>query len=369
MIRKKLLKISLITTVVATLLVSAGCGKKAADNNTIQETKATVSTETKSVAAKELTKTGLVTFEYTDADGTTYTLEGKAVANESGDATIDVTDTEGNKVTFTGKAKTEDGKLSVSDIAVKDAGTLVKSDGSRIEVTTGAIVADASESAEGESNSDIAASDDVKQEVETAQKEESVIEAAREEVTKSEENANDTNNDTVIADNGSNSENINPAPVPNEPKQDVQETPTEPSYEEPKQDTPAAPSEPDVTPVTPEPEKPAPVETPTEAPTEAPTEKATHMETKYIYYHNYDGSIYYTDSVTYLAYEDGTPVEETYYSEGDLLYPDSGDENKFSMCWLINSGGPAKANNEQMFADPINLANYSGNINMYPGYL
>mgnify|MGYP000369130806 CR=1 FL=1 len=57
MIRKKLLKITLITTIAATLLVSAGCGKKAADNNTIQETKATVSTETKSVAAKEPTKT------------------------------------------------------------------------------------------------------------------------------------------------------------------------------------------------------------------------------------------------------------------------------------------------------------------------
>lgn len=36
MIRKKLLKITLITTIAATLLVSAGCGKKAADNNTIQ---------------------------------------------------------------------------------------------------------------------------------------------------------------------------------------------------------------------------------------------------------------------------------------------------------------------------------------------
>lgn len=36
MIRRKLLKISLITTIAATLLVSAGCGKKVVDNNTIQ---------------------------------------------------------------------------------------------------------------------------------------------------------------------------------------------------------------------------------------------------------------------------------------------------------------------------------------------
>lgn len=211
MIRKNLFKATLITTIIATILTTAACGKKAADNNTIQETKATVSTETKSVAAKELTKTSLVSFDYTDEEGNTYTLEGKAVANESGDAVIEVTDVNGNKVTFIGKAKTVDGKLSVSDIAVKDAGTLVKADGTEIKVSTGSTVADANESNEGESNSDIAASDDVKNEVETAKKEESIIEAAREEVTKAEEsvkaddeNNNDENNDTVIADNGGN---------------------------------------------------------------------------------------------------------------------------------------------------------------------
>lgn len=56
MIRKNLLKATIITTVIATMFTATACGKKAADNNTIQETKATVSTETKSVAAKELTK-------------------------------------------------------------------------------------------------------------------------------------------------------------------------------------------------------------------------------------------------------------------------------------------------------------------------
>ena len=218
MIRKNLLKATLITTIIATILTTAACGKKTASNNTADNAKpqATVSDETKSNAAKELTKTSLVTFDYTDEAGNTYTLEGKAVANESGDAVIEVTDASGNKVTFTGKAKTVDGKLSVSDIAVKDAGTLVKADGSEIKVSTGSTVSDASESNEGESNSDIAASDDVREEVETAKKEESVIEAAREEVTKAEEsvkaddeNNNDENNDTIIADNGNNGDNEN----------------------------------------------------------------------------------------------------------------------------------------------------------------
>lgn len=281
MIRKNLLKATIITTVIATLLCTAGCGKKAADNNTIQETKATVSTETKSVAAKELTKTSLVTFDYTDENGNTYTLEGKAVANESGDATIEVSDNNGNKVTFTGKAKTVDGKLCVSDIAVKDAGTLVKADGSEIKVSTGSTVASATESTGNDNVSDIAASDDVKNEVETAKKEESVIEAAREEVTKAEEsvkaddeNNNDKNNDTIIADNGNNggnentgnnTENNNTGDSENtgdnggntgDNNTDDNNTPSEPA------ETPT-PSEPDTEPVDPTPE-PEP-EKPTEA--------------------------------------------------------------------------------------------------------
>lgn len=287
MIRKNLLKATIITTVIATLLCTAGCGKKSTNNNAATQPIATVSAETKSVAAKELTKTSLVSFDYKDADGNTYTLEGKAVANESGDATIEVSDNNGNKVTFTGKAKTVDGKLCVSDIAVKDAGTLVKADGSEIKITTGTTVADASESNEGESNTDIAASDDVREEVETAKKEESVIEAAREEVTKAEEsvkaddennndeNNNDKNNDTIIADNGNNggsentgnnntgdSENTgdNGGNTDDNNTSDSNNTPTPSEPEE----TPTTPADPEPTPApvnptpAPEEEKPTP---------------------------------------------------------------------------------------------------------------
>ena len=364
MIRKNLIKATVITTIIATILAASGCGKKAANNDETTMQAVTVSAETASNAAKELTKTGLVTFEYTDPDGNTYTLEGKAVASETGEAVIEVTDAEGNKVTFTGKAKTVDGKLSVSDIAVKDAGTLVKADGNKIEVTTGAIVADASESTEGESNSDIAASDDIKQEVETANKEESVIEAAREEVTKSESNV--AANDNVTPE-----EPKQETPVtPEEPKQDAQITPAEPDVtpEEPKQETPVTPAEPDTTPE--EPKQDTPV-TPSEPEPEPEKPAATHMETKYIYYHNMDGSLYYTDSVTYLAYEDGTPVNETLYYTSQIPegMPDSEDTSILIMAWLINSGGPGIANNDQMFFEYLNVADYSGDINMYPGYL
>lgn len=216
MIRRNLLKTVLLTTVIATIIATTACGKKTANNNnTTSETKATVRAETKSNAVKELTKTELVTFNYTDADGNTYTLEGKAVATESGDTVIEVSDNNGNKVSFTGKAKTVDGKMTVSGITVKDAGTLIKADGTEIKVTTGTTVADAAKSDET-TVSDITASEDVKQEVETSKKEEAIIEAAREEVTKAEEitdNTTDNNggnsDDTIIADNGSNESSDN----------------------------------------------------------------------------------------------------------------------------------------------------------------
>lgn len=217
MTRKNLLKATLITTIIATILTTTACGKKTASSNTADNTKpqATVSAETKSNAAKELTKTSLVTFDYTDEAGNTYTLEGKAVANESGAATIEVSDNSGNKVTFTGKAATADGKMTVSGITVKDAGTLIKPDGTEIKVTTGTIVADAAKSDET-TESDIAASEDAKQEVETSKKEESVIEEVKEAVTKAEEIADNTtdnnggnSDDTIIADNGSNESSDN----------------------------------------------------------------------------------------------------------------------------------------------------------------
>ena len=102
MIRKNLIKATVITTIIATILAASGCGKKAANNDETTMQAVTVSAETASNAAKELTKTGLVTFEYTDPDGNTYTLEGKAVASETGEAVIEVTDAEGNKVTVKG---------------------------------------------------------------------------------------------------------------------------------------------------------------------------------------------------------------------------------------------------------------------------
>lgn len=266
MIRKNLLKVTIITTVIATILTTTACGKKAA---AIQETKATVSAETKSVAAKELTKTELVTFNYTDADGNTYTLEGKAVATESGDATIEVTDSEGNKAVFTGKATTVDGKLSVSDISVKDGGTLKKSDGTEIKVSAGTTVADANESTGNDNVSDIVASDDVREEVETAKKEQSVIEAAREEVTKAEEsvktddeNNNDKNNDTIIADNENNGGNENTGNNNTGDSENTGDNNTSDSNNTP------TPSEPEETPTTPSEPDTEPVETPTQKPQE-----------------------------------------------------------------------------------------------------
>ena len=248
MIKKKLFKTSVILVALVTAFSFAGCGrKKTADVNSTDVTQATVSKETSSLAAKELTKTGIVSFDYTDADGNTVRLEGKAVANENGDATIEVTDADGNKAIFTGKAKTVDGKLTVSDIKVKEAGSLVKSDGTHLEVTEDAKIEDAKES-DGNETSDIAASDEVKNEVKDAQEEVKQTEASNV--------ANNTNNNSGNS-NGGNSDNNNA-----EPETPAPEPAPEPTPAPAEPETPApAPAEPE----TPAPE-PAPEPTPAPAP-------------------------------------------------------------------------------------------------------
>lgn len=134
MIRKKLLKITLITTVIACILTTTACGKKTADNNnTISQTKATVSTETKSVAAKEPTKTRLVTFDYTDENGEVHTMEGKIVADENGIATIQAEDTTGSIVEFKGNIITDEkGEVTVKDVVAKSDNPFVKEDGTDV---------------------------------------------------------------------------------------------------------------------------------------------------------------------------------------------------------------------------------------------
>ena len=253
MIRKNLLKATLITTIIATLFTATACGKKN-NNNTVSETTVTVSAETKSIASKELTRTGLVTFDYTDENGNTVRLEGKVVASEDGDATIEVTDAKGNKAVFTGKAKTVDGKLTVSDIKVKEAGILVKSDGTQLNVTEDAKIEDAKESY-GNETSDIAATDEMKQEISNAKEEEKQIEEAREEVKNTEaanvasnndnnENGNNNNaGDNNGSNNGNSSDNENSGNNDNDGNSGTV-TPTDPE---------PTPSDPEPTPTDPEP--------------------------------------------------------------------------------------------------------------------
>ena len=260
MIKKKLIKTAAVLAALMTAFAFSGCGKKnTADVNNTAVTQATVSKETSSLAAKELTKTEVVSFDYTDADGNTVKLEGKAVVSENGEAVIEVTDASGNKTTFTGKAATKDGKLTVSDIKVKDAGTLVKADGTEIKVDENAKIEDARESDEN-TVSDIAASDEIKQEVSGAKEEEKKIEEAKEEVKQTEASnvANNTNNNSGNS-NGGNSDNNNaepetpapePTPAPAEP-----ETPA-PAPAAPATPAPAPAPEPTPAPA-PEPETPA----------------------------------------------------------------------------------------------------------------
>lgn len=128
------------TTVIAMAVLTAAFGMTACGNKKAGNTDATqVKQEQPSVADNNntaKTKTGIVTFTATDTDGNTVTLEGKAVVQADGSAEIEVTDNAGNKVTFTGKGNVKDDKITVTDVKVKDAGTLVKADGTEIKITT-----------------------------------------------------------------------------------------------------------------------------------------------------------------------------------------------------------------------------------------
>ena len=160
MIRKNLIKTSLITMAVLTLAFGmTACGKK---NNTVKDNNTTAAAEAVTTVDKNNTKKpSKVVFDYTDADGVTTKLEGNATVSDNGEAVIEVIDNNGNKAVFTGKASIDNGKLSVSDIKVKNASTLVKTDGTEVKVSEGAKIEDAAESTE-ETKADIAAKEEPK---------------------------------------------------------------------------------------------------------------------------------------------------------------------------------------------------------------
>lgn len=218
------------TTVIAMAVLTAAfgmtaCGKK---NNTVKDNDTTVTQENVTTADKNNTKKpSKVVFDYTDADGVTTKLEGNATVSDNGEAVIEVIDNNGNKAVFTGKASTDNGKLSVSDIKVKDASTLVKTDGTEVKVSEDAKIEDATESTEA-TNADVVTKEDT-----------IVADGSDSNVSEGNENAGDNG-----ADNG----DVSDTPI-NEPVEtpDVPNTPSEPEY------VPDVPSEPELTP-TPEPQ-------------------------------------------------------------------------------------------------------------------
>lgn len=225
------------TTVIAMAVLTAAfgmtaCGKK---NNTVKNNDTTVTQENVTTADKNNTKkSSKVVFDYTDADGVTTKLEGNATVSDNGEATIEVIDNNGNKAVFTGKASTDNGKLSVGDIKVKDASTLVKTDGTEVKVSEDAKIEDATESTEA-TNADVVTKEEPKEDT-------IVADGSDSNVSEGNENAGDNG-----ADNG----NVSDTPS-NEPVEtpDVPNTPSEPEY------VPDVPSEPEPTPEEPEPSEP-----------------------------------------------------------------------------------------------------------------
>ena len=228
--RNNLLKAGVLTLVLTLAIGMTACGKK---NNTVKDNDTTVTQENVTTADKNNTKkSNKVVFDYTDADGVTTKLEGNATVSDNGEATIEVVDSNGNKAVFTGKASTDNGKLSVSDIEVKDASTLVKTDGTEVKVSEDAKIEDATESTET-TKADVAAKEEPKEDTIIA------------------DNGNTDSGNTEAGnenagDNGTNNGNVSDTPS-NVETPDVPNTPSEPEY------VPDVPSEPEPTPEEPQP--------------------------------------------------------------------------------------------------------------------
>lgn len=238
MIKKKLTRIIVVAMSAVLVVGFAACGKKKAVTDNTEKESVTASTETRSIADNDLTKTGIVTFEYEDGDGNIVRLEGKAVVQTDGETLIEVTDSKGNKVTFIGKADTEGDKLTVSDIKVKDSGTLIKNDGTEVKISDGAKIDNANESTGSLENSDIKVSEDVIKEVETTKEEESKTE----DITVADNNTSDTEN----SDNRSNAGASDTSNV--DTSNDSSYVPDEPFVEPDAPDVPTEPEEPESTP-------------------------------------------------------------------------------------------------------------------------
>lgn len=224
--RNNLLKAGVLTLVLTLAIGITACGKK---NNTVKNNDTTVTQENVTTADKNNTKkSSKVVFDYTDADGVTTKLEGNATVSDNGEATIEVVDSNGNKAVFTGKASTDNGKLSVSDIKIKDASTLVKTDGTEVKVSEDAKIEDATESTEA-TKADVVTKEDT-----------IVADGSDSNVSEGNENAGDNG-----ADNGNVSDTPSNVETP-----DVPNTPSEPEY------VPDVPSEPEPTPEEPQPSEP-----------------------------------------------------------------------------------------------------------------
>ena len=219
------------TTVIAMAVLTAAFGMTACGNKKTDNTDATqVKQEQPSVADNNntaKTKTGIVTFTATDTDGNTVTLEGKAVVQADGSAEIEVTDNAGNKVTFTGKGNVKDDKITVTDVKAKDAGTLVKADGTEIKITTDTKTEKAEESTGSSETSDVKVSEDVIKEVETAKKEENKADNSVIVGDNTSDNKTDVpeQSDNGSSDNGTVEPTPEPTPTPVEPEPQPEPTP------------------------------------------------------------------------------------------------------------------------------------------------
>ena len=306
---KKALAITALAIITATSIIA--CGKKNANTEASGTQATTISAEHESTTA-----TDIMAVTITDKNGNKHVVEGVGVTDESGKTTITVTDEKGNETVIVGEVETDAaGGKTVSNATVVAGSEITTSDGTVID-TTEATVEDVKDNNSGDIKTDVAVSEDKKQEVES-KKEEASKEAATQAQT---EKAT-----TSVAEKET-------------------EKPTEAQTQAPaEKPTEAATTKPT------QPQTEAATVKPTEAVTQAPTVKPLSKEEEfiancqykvrgnYIQISNYTGA---ESEITIPAYIDGLPVKYVIVKSNPNL-------KKISMSDDLNIGddGLLKINN------------------------
>jgi hypothetical protein len=290
MLKKGLIYKAIVCGLASLMVASTmtGCKGKSANATVQQET---------------TTATNIMAVTLKDKDGKDIVLEGVGVSDETGKTTITVTDKDGNELIVSGETtKDENGNVTVKNPVIVSGDNITTNDGTTVDMT-GATVGNVTNNDDGTVATDVAVSDEQREDTKKKQEE--------------------TNAETSAPTQGQTD------------RQTEQQTErqTEPVTDAPTQRQTDAPTNPPTQ---------APTDPPTEAPTEAPTAPhgvAVGTKTLAIVYHGRQNEVIHTSYLDYPVDAYGDATEGIYDTVEDCCYFPAGypDNVDYIICAYVFS--------------------------------